>query len=80
MGKFELTESFLTTRELADLLRVSEMTVRRLVQRGEIPCYRFGRRIRFLVDDVQAFMTRSKVWTQGSEVRERGLFNGLNED
>jgi putative molybdopterin biosynthesis protein len=80
MGKPELKETFMTTRELADLLRVSEMTVRRLVNRGEIPCYRFGRKMRFLVEDVQKFMTRSKTLAKAGEIRERGLFNGLSED
>ncbi|MDI6854684.1 MAG: helix-turn-helix domain-containing protein [Deltaproteobacteria bacterium] len=80
MGKIELKETFMTTRELADLLRVSEMTVRRLASRGEIACYRFGRKMRFSVDDVQEFMKRSKTRDKAMEVRERGLFNELKGD
>lgn len=37
---------FLTVQEVADVMRVSTMTVYRLVQRGELPAVRFGRSYR----------------------------------
>lgn len=37
---------FLTVAEVADLMRVSNMTVYRMVQRGELPAIRFGRSYR----------------------------------
>lgn len=37
---------FLTVAEVADLMRVSAMTVYRMVQAGEIPAVRFGRSYR----------------------------------
>jgi excisionase family DNA binding protein len=35
--------TFLTVQEVADLMRVSSMTVYRMVHSGEIPAIRFGR-------------------------------------
>jgi excisionase family DNA binding protein len=37
---------FLTVQEVADLMRVSSMTVYRMVHAGEIPAIRFGRSFR----------------------------------
>lgn len=37
---------FLTVAEVADLMRVSNMTVYRLVKSGELPAVRFGRSYR----------------------------------
>ncbi|PXA70388.1 helix-turn-helix domain-containing protein [Cryobacterium arcticum] len=37
---------FLTVAEVADLMRVSRMTVYRLVHAGELPAVRFGRSFR----------------------------------
>ncbi len=37
---------FLTVAEVAELMRVSVMTVYRLVQTGELPAVRFGRSYR----------------------------------
>jgi len=48
---------FLTVAEVAELMRVSAMTVYRLVQSGELPAVRFGRSYRIpeaaVVDLVQ---------------------------
>ncbi len=38
--------SFLTVSEVADVMRVSKMTVYRLVHSGELPAVRFGRSYR----------------------------------
>lgn len=37
---------FLTVAEVADLMRVSKMTVYRMVHAGELPAVRFGRSYR----------------------------------
>ena len=48
---------FLTVAEVAELMRVSAMTVYRMVQAGELPAVRFGRSYRIpeaaVVDLVQ---------------------------
>lgn len=38
--------SFLTVNEVADVMRVSSMTVYRMVHAGELPAIRFGRSYR----------------------------------
>jgi excisionase family DNA binding protein len=45
---------FLTVAEVADMMRVSKMTVYRLVHSGELPAIRFGRSFRVPESAVQA--------------------------
>ncbi|MCA1846497.1 MAG: helix-turn-helix domain-containing protein [Actinobacteria bacterium] len=47
---------FLTVAEVADLLRVSTMTVYRLVKAGDLPAVRVGRSYRLREDDVDRFL------------------------
>jgi len=49
---------FYSQRELAELLRVNVVTVRRLVKRGEIPFHRIGRVLRFRRKDVESYLAR----------------------
>ena len=51
---------FLTIPEVAGILRVSRLTVYRLVERREIPTYRFARRIRILKADILAYIGRQR--------------------
>ena len=47
MGGNELPDvRFLTVAEVADMMRVSKMTVYRMVHSGEMPAIRFGRSFR----------------------------------
>jgi excisionase family DNA binding protein len=47
-------DEFLTARQLAEILQVSETTVRRLAQKRRIPCVRLSPRIiRFHLDAVR---------------------------
>lgn len=50
----------LTTQEVADLLKVGKNTVYDLVKRGEINSYKVGRKIRFALSDVEAYIDKSK--------------------
>jgi excisionase family DNA binding protein len=45
---------FLTVAEVADMMRVSKMTVYRLVHAGELPAIRFGRSFRVPESAVRA--------------------------
>jgi excisionase family DNA binding protein len=49
---------FLTVQEVADLMRVSSMTVYRMVHSGEIPAIRFGRSFRIPQSAVANIMGR----------------------
>ena len=58
-GVFHMAMSrarFLTPREVADLLRVSSMTVYRLIKSGELRAARVGKAYRILEDDVDAYL------------------------
>jgi len=47
---------FLTVSEVAEVMRVSKMTVYRLVHSGELPAVRFGRSYRVPESAVQAYL------------------------
>jgi excisionase family DNA binding protein len=47
---------YVTVAEVADLLRVSNMTVYRLVQSGELPAVRVGRSYRIREEDMDRFV------------------------
>lgn len=49
---------FLTVAEVADIMRVSKMTVYRLVHAGELPAVRFGRSYRVLESAVTDTLQR----------------------
>ncbi len=56
-----MTESFakarfLTVQEVADLMRVSSMTIYRLIKAGELPAVRVGRSFRVRDTDVDAYL------------------------
>lgn len=51
-----MSSTILTTREVADLLKISERTVRDLCVRGEIRASRVGQQWRVRSDDVDAYL------------------------
>jgi excisionase family DNA binding protein len=50
------TPPLLTVAEVAELFRVSSMTVYRLIRGGELPAVRVGRSYRVRDDDLQAYL------------------------
>lgn len=50
---------FLTIAEVASLMRVSKMTVYRLVHGGELPAVRVGRSFRVSEEDVDEYLRKS---------------------
>jgi excisionase family DNA binding protein len=57
---------FLTVAEVADMMRVSKMTVYRLVHSGELPAIRFGRSFRVPESAVRAAVSPTKTEAPGS--------------
>ncbi|MDP2772368.1 MAG: helix-turn-helix domain-containing protein [Nocardioides sp.] len=56
----DLSESkFLTIAEVAAMMRVSKMTVYRLVHGGDLPALRVGRSFRVLEKDVDEYLRKS---------------------
>jgi len=54
-------ERLLTTEEVADLLRIDVVTVRRLVTRGDLPAYRIAGEYRFSPEGVESFVESQRV-------------------
>lgn len=55
-----MTSEFLFVAEVADVFRVSTMTIYRLIEKGELPAYRVGKNYRILRADVDAYLTRAR--------------------
>ncbi|WP_262173080.1 helix-turn-helix transcriptional regulator [Saccharococcus sp. Marseille-Q5394] len=53
-------ESSYTTEEIADLLKVSKLTVYDLIKKGDIRAYRVGRQMRVDSEDLEAYKDKSK--------------------
>jgi excisionase family DNA binding protein len=51
-----MSSTLLTAAEVADQLRVSTMTIYRLIRRGELPAVRIGRNYRVRAEDLDAYL------------------------
>jgi excisionase family DNA binding protein len=56
-----MTQRLLTAGEVAEQLRVSTMTVYRLIRRGELPAVRVGRNYRVRVEDLDQYLSEQVV-------------------
>ena len=54
-------ESLMTAEEVADFLRVEVVTVRRLVNRGELAAYRVASEFRFMQSDLEAYLSQQRI-------------------
>lgn len=57
-----------TTEEIAQLLKISKLTVYDLIKKGELPSYRVGKQMRIDASDLEAYKQRSKAKSAGQEV------------
>ena len=55
-----LTEQ-LTVAQVAEILQTSEITIRRMIQRGELPAYRFGKSRIIRIDNADLLKLRRPV-------------------
>jgi excisionase family DNA binding protein len=60
-NSMETQESMLTTEDVANYLKVDVVTVRRLVNRGQLAAYRVGAEFRFTHQDLQDYLKRQYV-------------------
>lgn len=67
--------TFLTVAEVADMVRVSRMTVYRWVHAGELPAVRFGRSFRVPQQAVEQFMEQAAL-VGGIPVEDDGRATG----
>jgi excisionase family DNA binding protein len=57
--------SMMTVREVADYLRMHEMTIYRMARQGEIPAYKVGNRWRFNKSRLQEWLGEHEVGREG---------------
>lgn len=62
----------LTPREVAEVMRVSTMTVYRLIKSGDLPAIRVGKHLRIRGNDVVAFLDARRVPAPDHEGKEGG--------
>lgn len=55
-----LTKEFYTAEEIAEILQVAPITIRRMAKRGEISFYLIGKQQRFSREDILRFLESSK--------------------
>jgi len=55
----------LTVSEVANAMRVSNMTVYRLIKNGELPAVRVGKNYRLRETDLERFLDERSVRTEG---------------
>jgi excisionase family DNA binding protein len=67
-------ERLLTSDEVAEYLRVDVVTIRRLINRGELNAYRIGGEYRFKLSDIEKYLQRQRV---SGEVEEVSASNQL---
>lgn len=63
---------YLTVAEVAELMRLSRMTVYRLVHGGELPAVRVGRSFRVPQDALDAYLRDHSVEGLADESRDEG--------
>jgi excisionase family DNA binding protein len=64
----------LTPREVAEVMRVSTMTVYRLIKSGELPAIRVGKHLRIRGNDVVMFLDARVVHTPATQGRKGGTW------
>ena len=67
-----MTQRLLTAGEVAEQLRVSTMTVYRLIRRGELPAVRVGRNYRVRLEDLDTYLSSQVVDPATVELPEAG--------
>ena len=60
-----VTGGLLTVAEVANAMRVSNMTVYRLIKNGELPAVRVGKNYRLRETDLERFLEERSVRTEG---------------
>jgi excisionase family DNA binding protein len=61
----------LTPREVAEVMRVSTMTVYRLIKSGELPAIRVGKHLRIRGQDVAKFLDARVVHADAPEPKKK---------
>src|SRR5438876_671367 len=72
-------EHFMTSEEIAELLHIDPVTVRRLVNKGELSAYRIGADYRFAPSDLQHYLQRQRISAHSQDASSTNLNNPLDQ-
>jgi excisionase family DNA binding protein len=72
-------EHFMTSEEIAELLHVDPVTIRRLVTKGELSAYRIGADYRFAPSDLQDYLQRQRIAAHAQKESGAGSSNPLDQ-
>jgi excisionase family DNA binding protein len=72
-------EHFMTSEEIAELLHVDPVTIRRLVNKGELSAYRIGADYRFAPSDLQDYLQRQRITAKAHMETGAGSSNPLDQ-
>jgi excisionase family DNA binding protein len=64
MSTSGLDAQLLTVGEVADVMRVSNMTVYRLIKGGQLGAIRVGKNYRIRRNDVERYLSQRTVWAK----------------
>ena len=65
------SREFYTVSQIAELLQLTEMTIYRMIHRGDLPCYVIGRNKRFRSSDLEAFLASRRLPASGEKNKSR---------
>lgn len=69
----ELNKTALTSEDVAAILKIARNTVYELIKRGELNCYKVGRKVRFTMADVETYIKNSRLAQAGGDERPQTL-------
>ncbi len=72
-------EYFMTSEEIAELLHVDPVTIRRLVSKGELSAYRIGADYRFAPSDLQNYLQRQRISARAQDESDISPNNPLDQ-
>ncbi len=72
-------EHLMTSEEIAELLHIDPVTVRRLVNKGELSAYRIGADYRFAPSDLQDYLQRQRISAHSQDASSTNLNNPLEQ-
>ena len=72
-------EHFMTSEEIAELLHVDPVTIRRLVNKGELSAYRIGADYRFAPSDLQVYLQRQRIAAHAPNESDTSSSNPLDQ-
>jgi excisionase family DNA binding protein len=67
MSERAISEPLLTVGEVANVMRVSNMTVYRLIKSGQLAAVRVGKNYRLRRNDVEYYLTKRAVRVEGEQ-------------